>query len=162
MDLIKEAENRIKEYKLLKRSLKNMDAEIIRLKWLGAPKNIKAVRVDSIRTHDSNDMLSIACAIEYCKEAIALTKIEIQRIDTNLNYISREIGKEDYGELLRLWCIGKQEENPDTGEIEYKKVTKEEICEMLRYSAESRSYFYERKKDALRKFAKAYWGVKAN
>lgn len=89
-----------------------------------------------------------------------LTQKEIQRINANLNFISRELGKEDYGELLRLWYMGLRVKDPETGIIEYKKMSVEDICERLKYSSESRHYFYDRKKDALRKFAKAYYGVR--
>lgn len=165
MDYIREAENKLKEYKLLERSLDNMAAEISRLKWMGTPRDAGAMKLDTLGIHGGMkeaDALSIACAIAYCKETRIMNQREIQRVNTNLNYISRELGKEDYGDLLRLWYIGKHEKDPDTGTIEYRKVPVEEICEILKYSAESRHYFYDRKKDALRKFAKAYWGIRVN
>lgn len=165
MDYIREAENKLKEYKLLERSLDNMAAEISRLKWMGAPRDTGAMKLDTLGIHGGmkeNDALSIACAIAYCKETRVMSQREIQRINTNLNHISRELGREDYGDLLRLWYIGLREKDPETDIIGYRKVTVEEICEILKYSAESRRYFYDRKKDAIRKFAKAYWGVRVN
>lgn len=163
MDYIREAENKLKEYRLLEKSLDNLAAEINRLKRLGAPKDISAINYSNLGVRGGNketDPVNIACAIADCKEMRILTQREIQRINTNLNFISRELGKEDYGELLRLWYMGLREKDPETGVIEYKKMTVEEICKQLKYSSESRRYFYDRKKDALRKFAKAYFGVR--
>lgn len=165
MDYIREAESKLKEYKLLERSLDNMAAEINRLKWMGKPRDVGAMNLSTLGIHGGtkeNDALSIACAIAYCKETRVMSQREIQRINVNLNYISRELGKEDYGELLRLWYIGKRERDPETQIMDYRKASVEEICELLKYSSESRRYFYDRKKDALRKFAKAYWGARVN
>jgi hypothetical protein len=163
MDYIELAEKKLKEYRLLERSIDNMTAEIHRLKMAGAPKPISAISYDNFGIRGSNkqnEAINIACAIADYQEIRLLNQKEIKRINANLNFISRELGKEDYGELLRLWYMGLREQDPDTGFIEYKKISVEEICERLQYSAGSRRYFYERKDDALGKFAKAYYGVR--
>lgn len=162
MNYIKEMENKLKNYKLIEHSIRNMKREILDLSNYNSPCGIGAMQLDETGVRNCNrkevDTLNAACEIIELRKAREAAIKEIKKINANLNYISRELGCENYGKLLRLWYIGIRDE--DTGE--YEKLTVEGIAEELGYSRASKAYIYEKKDDALNKLAIAYWGVVVN
>jgi hypothetical protein len=154
----KMAEEKLKDYALLEHSLDNMKAEIQKLLHKIGPRDIKAAAMEEsgVRATQEQDDIEIACKIADLKRARVETQKEIQRINVNLNYISRELGHENYGKLLRLWYIGKRI-NDDSGEWDYVKLQPADVGEEL---GDSERNVYRYRAEALRNFAKAYYGVR--
>lgn len=161
MDYIKATEEKLKAYKYLEESLDTMAEEIERLLKINAPREISAMKLDCSGVRGSMkqfDALDIACAVADIKRARIETQKEIQRINKNLDFISRDDGCEKYGQLLKLFYIGKKT-NKGNGKVEYEKLTGDQIADQLNYG---RQYIYKIKHDAICKFARLYWGARVS
>jgi len=149
MNYIREAEKYLWHYRDLKYSLEQLDREISKLKWSGAPKIPSAQELDGMPHGQvyQDDMMNIAFKLQMCIEGREKTLGELNEIDQVLEDISKEKGCEDYGKVLRMWYIEKK--------------TKEEIAEVLNYSQNSRQSIYDIRGKAIRKFAIMKFGLDA-
>jgi hypothetical protein len=145
MDYIKEAENYLKYYRHLNKSVESLEKEIIRLKYKDAPRIIKAVAMDEseIRSQlGKNDAMNDVYKLLTLTECQDDTKKSIKNIDDILDMISAEKGCGHYGFLLKFWYVDKMD--------------KLDIAEELHIS--ERSVYYH-KENAIKSFAIALFGI---
>lgn len=149
MNYILEAEKYLWHYRDLKYSLEQLDREISKLKWSGAPEMPSAQELDGMPHGQAyqDDMMNIAFKLHMCMESREKTLQELSEIDQILADISAEKGCEVYGKVLRMWYIEKK--------------SKEEIAETLNYSQNSRQSIYDIRGKAIRKFAIRKFGLEA-
>ena len=149
MNYILEAEKYLWHYRDLKQSLGQLDREISKLKWSGAPELPSAQEIDDMPHGKAyqDDMMNIAFKLQLCMESRGKTLQELNEIDQLLDEISQEQGCEDYGKVLQMWYVGKN--------------SKEEIAEVLNYSQNSRQSIYDIRNKAIRKFAIRKFGLEA-
>lgn len=147
VNYIKEAENYLKYYRHLQKSLDNTEREINYLKLRDMPRYIKASQMEETEIRSMmgkddawNDIYKIIMLTECWND----TSKAMQNIDDVLDMISGEKNCGHYSRLLKLWYIDKWD--------------KYEISEELHLSR--RSVFYH-KEEAIRSFAVALFGIKA-
>lgn len=145
MNYIREAENRLRYYSDLKKSLKNIEREITKLKWSGMPKDIEAINYDGMpKAKKINDeMINVVFKLKCYSEMKEDTIKQLNEID----YILEDIEKKypGYGEILKLWYID--------------DAPKEAIAGKMNYSPNSRKSIYKIKNDAIRIFAIRIFGI---
>ena len=144
-DYIKQAELILNNYKLLRESLKNIDYRLSKLTKTGAPQALKALDITTVG--GTAKMTTEAIFSEVIEKQLEreATLIAIDGIHQALSVISQRKGCEDYSKLLIMWYV--------------EELDKERIISILGYS--SRQSIYNRRDKALRKFAVAFFGIKA-
>lgn len=143
MDYIREAEKRLWHYRDLKRSLEWQEKEIARLKWEGAPRDIKAMNYDGMpKCRQQDDAYNTLFKLQMYIDMKQSTEEEIKKIDDILDGID-DNGCDGYKKILMLWYI--------------EGWTKEEIAEELNYS--SRKSIYTLRNEAIRKFSIRLFGL---
>ena len=149
MDCIREAENYLRYYRELTKSIEHADRMIGQLTWQTAPKPMGAVSMDvtGVRASQSHDTLNQFFQLQRWQELRQLTLAEMAKVEDVLNTICQDPGCERYKDVLIMWYVEKQE--------------KEDIARSIGYSETSRRIVYEMKTEAIRKFAVALFGVTA-
>lgn len=144
-DYIKQAELILNNYKLLRESLKNIDYRLSKLTKTGAPQALTALDITTVG--GTAKMTTEAIFSEVIEKQLEreATLIAIDGIHQALSVISHSKGCEDYSKLLIMWYV--------------EELDKERIISILGYS--SRQSIYNRRDKALRKFAIAFFGIKA-
>ena len=148
MDYIKEAENYLKYYNDLYKSIEIMKKRRRYLIYGTGPKSPSTINYDITGIHSSgkyDEMINIIYEIQRIDDSIKETSEELKKIDEILDDISKDPECEFYGPVLRKWYI--------------EKVPKEEIAEQIGYS--SRQSIYTIKNLAIRKFAIRMFGIEA-
>jgi len=147
VDCIREAENFLKYYRDLSKSIEYSDRMIKGLMKQTAPKNPTAVVMDitGIRASRAHDTLNQLYAIQKWQEMRELTLVEMEKVEDVLDYIADEPGCEQYKEVLLSWYV--------------ERMDKETIARQLGYS--SKQSVYDIKNKAIRKFAVTAFGVTA-
>jgi hypothetical protein len=145
MNYIREAENYLKHYRDLRYSLNQIEKEITKIKWSGAPREISAMNLDGMPSGSiqQDEMINIIFKLKCYTEMKENTLKQINEIDTILNTLEKEEGCESYSKLLKLWYVDKK--------------NKEDIAEELGYS--SRQSIYTHRNKAIRKFAIRLFGI---
>ena len=145
MDYVKEAENKLRYYRTLHRSIEQMDRDISRLVARAGPKNLSAMVLaqSGIRGAGVDETVNILYQIGELQNSRAETVRELAEVDELLDTISGEDKR--YGPVLRSWYIERK--------------SKETIAEELGYSG-FRSV-YTLKNEAIRRFAVLLFGIKA-
>ncbi|MDF2568681.1 MAG: hypothetical protein K0R55_285 [Sporomusa sp.] len=149
MDCIREAENYLRYYRELTKSVEHADRMIGQLTWQTAPKTLGVVTMDvtGVRVSQSHDTLTQIFQLQKWQEMRELTLIEMAKVEDVLNSICQDPGCERYRDVLVMWYVEKME--------------KEDIARSIGYSETSRRIVYEMKTDAIRKFSVALFGVTA-
>lgn len=147
MNCIREAENYLRYYRELRKSVEHADRMIGQLLHQTAPRIPGAVAMDltGVRAPQSHDTLNQIYQLQKWQEMKELTLIEVEKVDDVLAAICQDSGCERYKDVLVMWYVA--------------KLDKEEIAEKLGYS--HRQSVYEIKNKAIRKFAVALFGVTA-
>lgn len=147
MNYIKEAEQRLKYYGDLYKSIEHMNREISRLIYQAGPKSNSKSIVDITKIPDSakDETYNILFKIQTLVNSKTKTEKELEKIDSVLRDISQDEGCEYYGEVLRKWYI--------------ERVPKEYIAHDIGYS--SRRSIYTVRAKAIRKFAVRLFGLNA-
>lgn len=143
---IQRAEEYLEYYRELKHSIKRIDRELLKLQYDGLPKLPGATVITDMPTSHKHrpDALEVAYRITSLIDCRHETAKVLEEIDDALDFISSKQGQSVYGELLRMWYVD--------------KLTKEEICDKLKYSER---WLYSIKDKALKSFAVALYGTKA-
>lgn len=148
MNYIKEAEEILKYYRDLDRSVKNMRREISRLMDKQTPSSLNALPLDVTGVHGGsgqdeayNVLYRIKVLAENCNKTLA----EIELVTKELDEIDRDPECEGYGIVLWDWYVA--------------GVPRNEIAEKLGYT--SMQSVYALKDRAIRKFAVRYFGIEA-
>lgn len=144
-DYIKKAETVLKEYKLLRESLRHINHRINRLSMMGAPKALTAVDVSAVNGTGRMTTAAILAEIAEKQNEKAVTVKAINDIEQALAAVAERKDCKDYQKLLILWYV--------------EELDKERIVNILGYS--SRQSIYSHRYKALRKFAVAFFGAKA-
>jgi hypothetical protein len=149
VDCIREAENYLRYYRELTKSIEHADRMIGQLMWQTAPKALGAVTMDvtGVRASRPFDAINQIFQLQKWQEMRELTLIEMAKVEDILNTICLDPGCERYKEILVMWYV--------------QKLEKEDIARSLGYSQTSRRTVYEIKDKAIRKFAVALFGVTA-
>lgn len=149
MDCIREAENYLRYYRELRKSIEHADRMIGQLMWQTAPKTLGAVTMDvtGIRSSQPFDTLNQIFQLQKWQEMRELTLTEMGKVEDVLNTICQDPGCERYKDVLIMWYV--------------EKLEKEDIARSIGYSETSRRIVYEIKTNAIRKFAVALFGVTA-
>lgn len=147
MDCIKEAENYLRYYRELHRSIEHADYMIKKLMYQTAPNEMSAVSIDvtGIRAGKPCNTLDQMYQLRMWQEMKERTLEEIAKIDNILDAISQDTGCEIYRNLLYMWYVEKK--------------VKEEIAEELGYS--HKQSVYELRNKAIIKFSIALFGIVA-
>jgi hypothetical protein len=147
VNCIREAENYLRYYREIKKSVEHADRMIGQLMHQTAPRMIGAVAMDitGIRASQPHDTLNQIYQLQKWQEMKESTLIEIGKIDDVLDAISQDSGCERYKDVLVMWYV--------------EKMDKDMIADKFGYS--SRQSVYDMKNKAIRKFAVALFGVTA-
>ncbi len=148
MNYIKEAEQYLKYYADLHKSIENMDKEIARLIYRSVPKGSTSSVLDltGIRgNNNQDDAYNTLFKIQNLIKSKANTEEELEKIDKILEDISQEKDCEYYGQVLRKWYI--------------ERIPKEDIAREIGYS--SKRSVYSLRSKAIRKFAIRLFGLEA-
>lgn len=147
MNCIREAENYLRYYRELKKSVEHADRMIGQLMRQTAPRMIGAVTMDitGIRTSQPHDTLNQIYQLQKWQEMKELTLNEIGKVDSVLDAICQDSGCERYKEVLVMWYVEKMDKDMIAGKFGYS----------------SRQSVYDMKNKAIRKFAVALFGVTA-
>ena len=147
MNCIREAENYLRYYRELHQSIEHADYMISKLVNQTAPKGMSAVSMDvtGIRASKPCNTLNQMYQLQMWREIKDRTMVEIEKVDTILESISREHGCDAYKAVLFKWYVEKK--------------AKETIAEEIGYS--HRQSVYEIKNKAIKKFAVALFGIVA-
>ena len=158
MNYLKEAENYLLFYRHLKMSievLENQIQEIIKKSYPGMKRMMLESSGRVRKTHDAYNEVYTIQYLNTCKDE---TINSLERIDEVLEFISQDEDCQCYGKLLKCWYVGKETKLSDN-RIRYVKIPKEEIAEIIGYSKKSRETIYEKKNEALKRFAITLFGV---
>lgn len=141
------ADQLLKHYKGLERSVQNLDQRINSLVRRASPRPLKAIDIEEmIKAGGKKDTtLNLLFEIKVLMDTRDETKEELSRIDKVLEDIEKEPGCKFYTPVLRAWYID--------------KTPKEDIAKEIGYS--SRQSIYDIKNAALRKFAVELFGIKS-
>lgn len=149
MNFIKEAENILKYYKDLNRSVDHMGHEIAKLISHNAPTLPSAVSLDLTGVHGSghedDNTYNVLYKIQLLSESREKTRSEMELVNIILQEICQEPGCEEYKNLLIHWYVN--------------RTPKEEIAEIFGYS--SKQSAYNLRDQAIKKFAVRYFGIDA-
>ena len=147
MNYVKMAEDRLRYYRDMQRSIKNAESEIARLVRKAGPNELNAIQLDitGIRCSKQDEAIDTLMKIMELKDCAEKTEEALKDIDFHLEEVSLGQGCELFGQVLRRWYI---DEEP-----------KEKIAEDLRYS--ERKSIYQIRERAIRKFAIQLFGIKA-
>ncbi len=145
MNYIREAENVLRYYRDLYRSIEHMDREIARLIRQAGPSDIKAIVVDEqLGSGRHDETINILFQIQQLSENRAKTESELKKVEDILDDISRQAGCEKYGIVLKKWYVEGQ--------------PRHEIAKELGYTER---HLYRIKSRAIRKFAVSLFGIEA-
>lgn len=145
MNYIKEAENVLKYYRDLNRSIDHMSHEIGKLMGQNAPHHLTAVPLDpagGIHGSGKDDTYNVLYKIKVLTENRDKTKAELDTINQILDEIIKEPGCEKYRYVLMEWYIH--------------RTPKEEIAEEMPCSVRN---VYRLRDEAIKKFALRYFGL---
>lgn len=147
MNYVKMAEDRLRYYRDMQRSIKNAEREIARLVRKAGPSELKAIQLDitGIRCSKQDEAIDTLMKIMELKDCAEKTEEALKDIDFHLEEVSVGQGCELYGEVLQRWYIEEE--------------AKEKIAESLRYA--HKDSIYRIRERAIRKFAIQLFGVKA-
>jgi hypothetical protein len=147
LNCIREAENYLRYYRELSKSVEHADRVIGKLMNQTAPRIPSAVAMDltGIRAPQPHDTLNQIYQLQKWQEMKEQTLIEMEKVDEVLNVICQDSGCERYKEVLVMWYVVKMD--------------KDEIADKFSYS--SRQSVYDMKNRAIKKFAVALFGVTA-
>lgn len=145
MDCIREAENYLRYYRELWKSIEHADRVIKQLMWQTAPRIPGAVTMDvtGIRASQPHDTLNQIYQLQKWQEMREVTLIEMGKVEDVLNAICQDPGCERYKDVLVMWYV--------------EKMDKDMIAEKLGYSHKQSAY--EIKNKAIKKFAVTLFGV---
>jgi hypothetical protein len=147
MDCIREAENYLRYYRDLKKSVEHADTMIARLTWQTVPKGAGVAQMEATGVHAGRPIntLNQFYQLQKWQEMRENTLVEVDRIDNELDSICEDPGCERYKDVLVMWYV--------------EKLDKEEIAEKFGYS--SKQSVYDLRNRAMKKFAIALFGVTA-
>lgn len=146
MNYIKEAENVLEHYTDLEYSMKNIEKRIIKLKYSGAPKELKASVLDDICikvTPKHDETINILCELKILVDERCDVIKQLDEIDKFLQELSEDEGCELYGKVLRMWYIDKFSKEKIAGELFY----------------ECKQSVYNIRNKAIRKFTVRWFGI---
>ena len=145
MNCIREAENYLRYYRELHKSIEHADYMISKLSWQTAPKEMAAVSIDitGIRAGKPCNTLNQMYQLQIWQEMKDKTLEELEKVDATLNSLSIGLGCERYKDILLMWYVD--------------KVDKEVIAEKMGYS--SRQSVYDLRNKAINKFSVALFGI---
>ena len=160
MNYISEAEERLKNYRILVKSIYSLKKDIERLHHRVVPSQTGAQTYDSVGVKVSkkkrdayDDIYEYAQLNDHLQE----TEQAVKSIDNALRHVSKEPGCAKYEELLRMWYIGIQE--PDDGDMpNFTRYEREEVAGILHTEIRA---VYVKKEKAIKKFAILLFGIKA-
>lgn len=144
MNYIKEAEQYLKYYHQLKRSVDHTDHMITKMKWKSRPHEIRAISNDitGIAAKKPSDTLDQLYELSKWQECKADNLKEIAHIECILDEISKGEGCERYGDLLKMWYV--------------ERMDKIDIASELNCSERNA---YRLKESAVEKFAIGLFGI---
>ncbi len=146
MNCIREAENYLRYYRELHKSIEHADYMISKLSWKTAPKEMSAVSIDitGIRAGKPCNTLNQMYQLQIWQEMKDRTLAEIEKVESILNFISQEQGCERYRDILYMWYVEKK--------------SMMFIAENVQYTER---HLWRLKKEIIQKFAVALFGVTA-
>lgn len=148
MNYIKEAEEILKYYRDLDRSVDHMGHEIAKLIGHNAPSRLSAISLDLTGVHGSgsedDNTYNVLYKIQLLSESREKTRREMELVNTILQEISQDPGCEEYKNFLIHWYVS--------------RTPKEEIAEIFGYSRRS---IFNLRDQAIKKFAVRYFGIDA-
>lgn len=149
VNYVKEAEEILKYYRDLNRSVDHMSHEINRLIGHNAPSDLNAVAMDITGVHGSgsedDNTYNVLYKIQVLSENRDKTQGEMELVNWILHEISQDQGCEEYKNILMHWYVH--------------RTPKEEIKEIFGYS--SKQSVYNLRDHAIKKFAVRYFGIDA-
>lgn len=147
MDCIKEAENYLRYYRELHRSIEHANYMINKLVKQTVPKDMSAIAMDitGVRAGKPCNTLNQMYQLQMWQEMKKSTLAELEKVDAVLDLISSGVGCERYKDILHIWYV--------------EKADKEDIAERMGYS--SRQSIYDLKNRAISKFSVALFGITA-
>jgi hypothetical protein len=149
MNCIREAENYLRYYRELTRSIEHADRQISRLQYQGSPTADTVAHMDITGIHASKPIntLNQIYQLQKWQEMRDRTVREIEKIEESLAGICADPGCERYRDVLYMWYV--------------EKLDKEDIATTIGYSETSRKSIYEIKNKAIKKFAVSLFGIEA-
>lgn len=141
-DYLRKAEIVLKNYSLLRESLRHINHRISKLTMMGAPKTLTALDVSAV---SGTGRMTTEAILAEMADKQAEKAATIHDIEQALAAVEERKECEDYRKLLIMWYVD--------------ELGKEQIISILGYS--SRQSIYSHRHKALRKFAVAYFGAKA-
>lgn len=147
MNFIHEAENRLRYYRELHRSLEYMDKRISQLISQSKPKELSAISYDDDRVSGGKkqaEAIDVLGEIQTLVRAKQETEEVLKKIDDTLEEISLQPNCELYGLVLKLWYIEGR--------------TKEDIGKEIGYSSIDK--IYKIRNRALKRFAVLLFGIR--
>ena len=146
MNCIREAENYLRYYRELHRSIEHADYMIKKLMYQTAPNDMAAVSMDitGIRAGKPCNTLNQMYEIQMWQEMKDRTLVEIAKVDNILDTISQDSGCEIYKKLLYMWYVEKKSMSHISSEIQY-----------------TERHLWRLKKEAIQKFAVVLFGIVA-
>ena len=146
MDYIREAENYLKNYKRLEKSVENLNFELSKLNMSRTSGNLTQRFEPTGVRNSRNDPDAEVQLLKWTqlKAMITETQEEINNIDYNLKFLSLEVGCEFYGKLLKMWYIDKDDISFIAQEVGY-----------------SKSKLYTHRQNALKKLSVQLFGKRA-
>jgi hypothetical protein len=147
LNYIREAENYLRYYRQLKKSIEHADRMITWLTWGTIPKDMRAAQLEATGIHADHPVNTVnqLYQLQKWQDIKARTMIELSAIDDELDSICEENGCERYKDILVMWYVD--------------KLYKEEIADKLGYSCKKSVYSMRDK--AIEKFAVALFGISA-
>lgn len=149
MNYIKEAEEILKYYRDLNRSVDHMGYELAKLIVHNAPSHLSAISLDITGIHGSggedDNTYNVLYKIQVLSESREKTRAELEIIKMELEEIEQDPECENFGKVLHEWYI--------------LGTRKSEIKDILGYSSMQSVYGVRNK--AIRKFAIRHFGLDA-
>ncbi|MBU2702267.1 hypothetical protein Ga0466249_003394 [Sporomusaceae bacterium BoRhaA] len=147
MNCIREAENYLRYYRDLKKSIEHADVMIARLTWQTVPKGAGVAQMEATGIHAGRPIntLNQFYQLQKWQEMRDNTLVEVERIDKEIDSICEDPGCERYKDILVMWYV--------------EKLSKEDIAEAIGYSR--RQSVYQLRKRAIEKFAVSLFGIEA-
>lgn len=147
LNYIREAEQRLRYYSDLYKSIQNIDKQLARLISKSGPQMIKAIQVDErgVKAGQHDDTLNTLLELQKLTETKNNTLKALEEINEILDDISKEPGCQYYGLVLRKFYVEREQV--------------QDIADEIGYS--SRQTVYDIKNKAIRKFAVRLFGLDA-